>query len=357
MNINRRDFVRVGTSALVGTHVLAARAHQAPPAPRRIHFRLNALSMFVLDRAKGTTGIPGTTAKVSVLFANHSEHHLTQVFVTGGNKVLVLDKADLRIKVDGQPLKPSPMTLANKVDVACPRYDQWESLSCAPVMERVLGKSVDVKNACLDQNNPTLISGRLVLESGTLQAAPPESPYSGEQWSFPGGAPSYRRSLTDVLEWIVEIGAGAVTLEVVPFGSNVAKDSVTVSPGGSLAVYVSSPRRAGLAAPSTNSMTHFVHYYDFLDHTGSVKPIPTKSSPNCNITTSVFTEQQKKQIQQFRDLRLQFQTPPDNNDGPQAEPPISLGGPASLVDESWRFASVLRSESNFCVPVIMFRPL
>jgi hypothetical protein len=357
MNINRRDFVRVGTSALLGTQVMTARANQAPPAARRLHFRLNALSVFVLDRALNVTGIPPTANKSTVLFADHPEHHLPHVYVAGATKALVLDKADLRIKVGGVELPAAlPITLVNKPVVACPTYAEWESLSCAPVIEQVLGKSVHVKSSCLDKNNPTHINGRLLLAGGTLQGAPPESPYAGERWSFPGGVPGYTRSLTDVLEWVVDIAAGSVTLEAVPFGSAVATDSVTVNPAGSLAVYISSPRRAGLASLPTGYMPHFAHYYDLLDYNAAAKPIPTRANVGCIKTTLDLTQQQRLQLQQFRNLRQQFKVPLAEQDDLQFEPAASLGGP-SIGEPAEHLAEVARSESIFCVPIITLQPL
>ena len=278
--------------------------------------------------------------------------------MAGASKSLVLQNADLQIKVNGTPLVNSTISVLNAKEANCPKGFDWESLSCLPQMERVLGKSVNVRTECLDRTNPKGISGRLQIRGGTLRAGIPQLGYNGEQYEFKGSNPAYLRSFSDTIGWELEVDQGPITFEAVPFGSATKPDFVDGPPTGDLIVDVSNPRVVpGVPAVMNGTIEHFAHYYDLVDHTGTFKPNPVEVKTRCSGSTNIFfLPRQLEENKRFKDLRQDFLKKGVVQD--DANPIVeAVGGPSDTDGASTNWSAEMRSELNYCVPVAIFQPL
>lgn len=348
MGINRRDFVRVGTAALVGSQVPNLLAQS-----RTLFFRVNAFAVLVAHRASGS-GIPGTTSKAQILFIDHPDHEPATLLIPdssapGGVATLVLDRAELQI-TGLLNTGANSVKLDNGAETPCPNGLQWKRLTSIAQMERVIGPTA-VKASCLQATNPTDIGGRITIDRGELVGSYPEITYNGEQLTFPKSVTPYERAFTDSFEWHLPIvSSGPITLSSVPFDKTKKPQVVKIDPTGNLTIDVWSPRRSGTGLTS-GPVLHFAHYYQLLDYTGTNKPLPEPATATCGQATVQFSPDQRDMRTEIQRLRAVYRKSKPMQKYFDENPPA--GGPSA--DSPFTSAATMRGEGNYCYPVMVLQ--
>jgi hypothetical protein len=284
MRLNRREFVRAGATVLPW---FVTRRISAQPT-RRIFLVAHGLSVIVVGRAAGQSGLPASSPRVDLLFVDNPAHQAPLFFV--GNQSIGLSGCELR--VGGKILSPPGVKLIQQPKVeACPKGAQWLSMTLIPDFEKILnlpGK-IGVDPRCLDAKAPRLVRGRMSFRNGTLAGGTPNYKYLGERWQFPGNK-TYISAFTDTLNWEVSADASTdLSFEAVEFATGNVKQTITI-PAGPDDVVAGVFALPNTPQANTNSIPHFDHYYDLL--TGvTARPIP-QIGPKAACTTPIFTTEQ-----------------------------------------------------------------
>jgi hypothetical protein len=347
MIMNRREFV-TSSAAILASTGLVSPSGATIQSPRKLILMIRGLSILAVRRPANAKGLPSSSSRVELLFVKSDEHFPPKLWVDG--MALDLGGCDLRITVDGKPLPSSaPVAISLQSNTTgCPvTGEDWSSMSWLPDLERVVDGRMLMKAACLDPKAPEMISGRFIMQGGTLSGDTPRK-YLGTKWIFPNGNASYVQAFTDIYTWLIDLPSGDVAFEAIEFGKTDAKATIkpNLAPGSVTSYSLESERkRADQAAIGEDSIPHFVHYYDLVQFNGTTRPIPTKHPSNsCNPAVPTTVDQRLRLERQIN-LKLQFQRPsgPQQNDDSQSA--------CGLNDSS---ETVMRGEPGICVPAIAY---